>query len=291
MPSSHGLGRGLSALIPGAPIDIGQPRRDDHAVLMVPPERISPNPLQPRRAFPREELESLASSLRAHGVLQPLVVTARSDGSYELVAGERRLRAAKLAGLAAVPIIIRSGEHTDRTKLELALVENVQRADLNPIDRAVAYQQLQGAFGLSQEEIAQRVGVARSSVAHSLRLLGLPRDMQEALQHGALTEGHAKVLAGIMDPKEQRAWFERILEQRLPVSAVAAAQQSRGRHTANGRGVAPAGDPNTRAKELALQRALGAKIHIAAHPRGGGSITIEYTDAEELDGIVRTILE
>lgn len=291
MPS--GLGRGLSALIPGAPVP-EPPRvdRDDQAVRTVPVERIHPNPLQPRREFPAEELESLAASIRQHGVLQPLVVFARVDGAYELVAGERRLRAAKLAGLAMVPVVLRSGEHDDRAKLELALVENIQREDLNPMDRAVAFRQLQDEFGLTQEAIAQRVGIARSSVAHALRLLALPADMQAAVTRGALSEGHAKLLAGMADAAEQRAWFERILQQRLPLAVVASATTAAG---VRRRGRPPGstnrpGDPNIRAREIELQRQLGAKVRIASRTTGGGTITIEYTDAEELDGILRTVL-
>lgn len=288
MPS--GLGRGLSALIPGAPVP--EPPREERTTLTVPVERIHPNPLQPRREFPAEELESLAASIRQHGVLQPLVVSARADGTYELVAGERRLRAAKLAGLTAVPVVIWNGEHDDRAKLELALVENIQREDLNPMDRAVAFRQLQEEFGLTQEAIAQRVGIARSSVAHALRLLALPADMQAAVTRGELSEGHAKLLAGMADATEQRAWFERILQQRLPLATVASATTAagvrrRGRPPGSGR---KAGDPNIRARELDLQRQLGAKVRIAPRITGGGTITIEYTDAEELDGILRTVL-
>lgn len=288
MPS--GLGRGLSALIPGAPVP--EPPHEERTTLTVPVERIHPNPLQPRREFSVEELASLAASIRSHGILQPLVVTARPDSTYELVAGERRLRAAKLAGLAMVPVVIRSGEHDDRAKLELALVENIQREDLNPIDRAVAFRQLQDEFGLTQEAIAQRVGIARSSVAHALRLLALPADMQTAVTRGELSEGHAKLLAGMADVAEQRAWFERILQQRLPLAAVASATIAAGVHR---RGRPPGstnrpGDPNLRARELELQRQLGAKVRIASRTTGGGTITIEYTDAEELDGILRTVL-
>jgi ParB family chromosome partitioning protein len=292
MPS--GLGRGLSALIPGAPVP-EPPRtdRDDPSVRTVPVERIHPNPLQPRREFPVEELASLAASIQTHGMLQPLVVTVRPDNTYELVAGERRLRAAKLAGLVEVPVVIRVEEHDDRAKLELALVENIQREDLNPIDRAIAFRQLQNEFGLTQEAIAARVGIARSSVAHALRLLVLPADIQAAVQRGELSEGHAKLLAGMDDPAEQRAWFERIREQRLPLATVASATTAagvrrRGRPPGSGRkGL----DPNTHAKELELQRQLGAKVRIAPRTTGGGTITIEYTDAEELEGIMRTLLE
>ena len=282
---SRGLGRGLSALIPGA-TPPAPAASAGHAVLVVPPERIHPNPRQPRREFPAEELAELAASLRTHGVLQPIVVTVRADGAYELIAGERRLRAAKLAGLATVPVIVRDGDHSERTKLELALIENVQRQDLNPIDRARAYEELQKDFGLTQEEIAVRVGLARSSIAHALRLLALPSDVQQALRSGAISEGHAKLLAGMTDPVEQRAWFERIQQQRLPVAAVAAARTPSPR--ARRASPTATGDPNLQAKEAALRQRLGAKVRIT--PNGsGGTIAITYFSAEELAGIIRTI--
>jgi len=285
--SPHGLGRGLSALIPGAPPP-PEPVRNAQTLRAVPPEQIHPNPQQPRRSFPAEELEQLVASIRQHGILQPLVVTERPDGEYELIAGERRLRAATIAGVATVPVVVRDDAPDERAKLELALIENVQRQDLNPIERAIAYRQLHEEFGLTQEAVATRVGIARSSVAHTLRLLALPRDMQDAVASGKLSEGHAKVLLGMSDPAEQRAWFQRILEQRLPVAAVTAERTRASRPSS----VAPSrtGDPNVRAKELALQQRLGAKVRIAPRTDGGGAITIEYTDTEELQGIIGTIL-
>lgn len=291
--SPRGLGRGLSALIPGAsvptppPTPAAPPAPSSTGVLVVDVARIHPNPKQPRRSFPTDELAALAASLKEHGVLQPLVVTARPDGEYELVAGERRLRAARIAGLRGVPVVVREGDD-DRTKLVLALVENIQREDLNPIDRAQGYRQLHAEFGLTQEEVGRRVGVARSSVAHALRLLALPSDMQDALRRGSLTEGHGKILASMEDPQEQRAWFMRITSERLPVAAVERGRRDAIRapaHPASGSGTM---EVNLRARELDLQRALGAKVAIA-RKGSGGTITIAYGDAEELSGIVRKI--
>ena len=285
----HGLGRGLSALIPGAPVPVATSPMPagGRAVLVVPPERIHANPRQPRRTFATEELQDLASSIQQHGILQPIVVTLRPDGAYELIAGERRLRAARLAGLATVPVIVREGTHDERTKLELALIENVQRQDLNPIDRAVAYRELLNEFGLTQEAVSTRVGVSRSAVAHAMRILTLPSEMQDAVRDGKVSEGHAKVLAGIESPAEQRAWFERILTQRIPVAAVAAAQPKSTR-AGGARTAASPLDPNLRAKEAAIRERLGARVRIT--PRGrGGAIAIDYSDAEELQGIVQTI--
>lgn len=287
--SPRGLGKGLSALIPSASAPMAV--SGDTRALVVPPERIHPNPRQPRREFPAEELAGLADSLRTHGVLQPLVVTRRTDGAYELIAGERRLRAAKLAGLATVPVIVRDTPPDDRGKLELALIENVQRLDLNPVDRAMAYRELTDEFGLTQEEAAQRVGVSRSAVAHALRLLDLPPDMQAALRSGKLTEGHAKLLVGMTDAGEQRAWFQRIIENKMPVAAVAegAKGAARKRHPVIRRGGSLGSDPNLHAKQLALQRVLGAKVTITPNASGGGVIAIAYSDAEELEGIVEAI--
>lgn len=287
---SSGLGRGLSALIPnageGAGVPAPVPPSGGVLQLVVPPGQIHPNPMQPRREFTETELDALAASLKEHGLLQPLVVTRRADGSYELIAGERRLRAAKRAGLVTVPVIVREGETDARRKLELAIVENVQRQDLNPIDRALAYAQLAQEFGLTQEEVAQRVSVSRTSVAHALRLLTLPEDMRRAVATGTLSEGHAKVLLGMADEREQRAWFERILAGGVPVAEVAREARSRtprGRRARNG--AAPL-TTDLRAKELALQRRLSARVRIAPGTDGGGTITIAYTDAEELNGIV-----
>lgn len=288
--SPHGLGRGLSALIPGAPPPTPPAAiRDAQSMRAVSPEQIHPNSQQPRRVFPSEELEQLVASIRQHGILQPLVVIKRPDGEYELIAGERRLRAATIAGLATVPVVVRDGVPDEREKLELALIENVQRQDLNPIERAAAYRQLRDEFGLTQDAIATRVGISRSSVAHALRLLTLPQDMQDTVASGKLSEGHAKVLLGMTDPAEQRAWFQRILEQRLPVATVTAAVVRKAAPVIR-RGGSPAGDPNVRVKELALQQRLGAKVRIAPRTDGGGAITIEYSDPEEFQGILGTIL-
>ncbi|MDQ3930665.1 MAG: ParB/RepB/Spo0J family partition protein, partial [Chloroflexota bacterium] len=211
MPKPRGgLGRGLDALIPtsqaapparseAAPASearaqgTAEGQNSEAGVLMLPVDSIAPNPRQPRGAFDLEELEDLAASIREHGVLQPLVVTqAGGKGAYNLIAGERRWRASMLAGLEQVPVIVK--EASSREMLELALVENLQRADLNPLEEATAYRSLVDDFGMKQDEVADRVGKSRQAVANSLRLLRLPPAIQEALAAGDISEGHARAL-------------------------------------------------------------------------------------------------
>src|SRR5512140_1972739 len=186
-PERGALGRGLSSLIPQRAVP-------ESAVLEVQLARIKPNPYQPRRHMDDAGLQELAASIREHGVLQPVLVTETLDG-YQLVAGERRVRAAQLAGLERIPALVR--QLADRDQLEVALVENVQRADLDPIDEATAYRQLIDEFGLTQEGVAERVGKSRASVANTLRLLDLHADVQAAIADGRLTEGHGRALGGL----------------------------------------------------------------------------------------------
>ena len=278
------LGRGLSSLIPGASNanywSGDTAHKSGERIERIPVARIVVNPHQPRERFERQGMEDLVSSIKEHGILQPLVLTETPRG-YELIAGERRLRAAKLANLKDVPAIIRSA--TNQQKLELALVENVQRQDLNALERAKAYQQLIDDFSLTQDEVAHKVGQSRSAVANILRLLHLPSDMQAAIAEGKLTEGHAKVLLGVSDPKARQQLFKKIIEEGLSVRSVESEKQTSVRgHTRK------QADVETRAREARLRAALGAKVTIK--PAGkGGNITIHYSDAEELEGIVRTV--
>lgn len=278
-----GLGKGLGALIPkkittaGALANPGT----EHAPREVPIDSVSPNPRQPRTRFDRQDLEELVASIRAHGILQPLVVTRKGDGAYELVAGERRLRAAKVAGLRSVPIFVRE-RVDDRERLELALIENVQRQDLNALEEARAYEALQKEFGLTQEEIALRVGKSRPHVANVLRLLTLPTEIQEALHIGKITFSHARTLLGAKNAAEQLALFRRLLSGGMPVRDVEHAV-SRGK-----RERVRVKDPNLTAREGALRAALGTKVTI--QKRGeGGEIRIAYYSEEELLALVRKI--
>jgi ParB family transcriptional regulator, chromosome partitioning protein len=214
MAAKHGLGRGLSALIKEVP-DEPRPSSDrQDGVARIAVGRIHPSPWQPRRQFSREALDEMIGSIREHGVLQPLLARQKGD-DFELIAGERRLRAAVEAGLADVPVIVM--EVTDNEALELALIENLQRQDLNVIEEAEGYKVLAEKFGMTQEQIAQRVGKARASVTNTLRLLQLPDDVRRALSEGVLSPGHAKVLMGVPIDKEQSLLAQVVIKKGLSV--------------------------------------------------------------------------
>ena len=212
MSRKRGLGRGLEALIPAGEESLAgsdAPRR-------LPLDDLRPNPRQPRRDIPRSELEELAASIREHGVLQPLVVTPASDGDgYLLIAGGRRLEAARMVGLETVPVVVRVAD--ERQSLEMALVENLQRADLDPLESADGYRQLVEDFGLSHEEVAKRVGKSRSTVSNTLRLLKLPASVRQALASGRLSEGHARALLALPTPQAQSAAAQTVLKRSLNV--------------------------------------------------------------------------
>jgi len=281
------LGRGLGALIPGAePSETG-------AVRQVPLRQIRANPYQPRRSFEEGALEELAQSIREHGVLQPLLLRETGIDSYELIAGERRLRAARRAGLDTVPALIR--EYTGPQQLEVALIENLQREDISPVDAAIAYRRLMEEFGLTQAQIAERVGKAQPTIANTLRLLALPPPVLESLQVGEITEGHARALLQAPDPARLEAW-QSVVRRRLSVrEAERLARELRAASTdpppsAVPTPAAPApADPNLAAVEEALQTALGTKVTIRS-AGAGGRIEIEYYSLEELDGIVERVL-
>lgn len=271
--AKQALGRGLKALIPDTP-------RARAGLVEVAIDRIQPSPSQPRSRFSDDDLRELAASIAQHGVLQPLLVSQSSAGSYRLIAGERRWRAARLAGLKSVPAIIR--EHLDEDRhLELALVENLQRQDLTPLEEARAFEQLRTGLGLSQTEIADRVGIDRSTVANALRLLKLPRDIQQLVESGALTAGHARALLGFADDRERQAWARRAAEAGLSVRDVErAAARSRSDGALKRRPPRPP-DPNLRAAEERLSLRLGAKVEIRSRRRGG-TIVISCNDQQEL---------
>jgi len=305
MTNNHGLGRGLASLIPQkkpsyAKATDGEPAENSSQIpakvqteslqddfLEVPIEKIATNPQQPRHDFDEKELQELADSIKEHGIIQPLVVTKIAPEQYELIAGERRLKAAKLAGLALVPVIIRE-EAGEREKLELALVENIQRHDLNVIEEARAYKKLIEEFDLTQEDIAARVAKSRSAVANKVRLLNLPIEIQRALSEGKITEGHARSILAIENPEKQRALFELILKENLTVREVEekVKEITVSTHQRRLGGVAP--NLEYKEKEEQIASALGTKVAIKKSG-GGGKIIIEFYSLEELEGIVHKV--
>lgn len=215
MVKSGGLGRGLDALMADIETDTPRPAAAVPAELMLDPAILKPNPFQPRTDFDENALRELADSIREHGIIQPVIAEELPDGSYHIIAGERRTRAARLAGLSRIPVILR--KFSDERKLEVALIENIQRENLNPVEEAQAYHRLMSVSNLSQEEIATRVGKNRSTVANSLRLLKLPEDMLSSLATGQITAGHARALLSVLNPADQRILFGRIVGNALSV--------------------------------------------------------------------------
>lgn len=266
----QGLGRGLASLIPQ--------RAHPGGSVEIPLARIRPNPRQPRERIDQAELEALAASIGEHGVLQPILVTETLDG-YQLVAGERRVRASQLAGLERIPAIIR--QLADRDQLEVALVENLQREDLSPLEEAHAFRSLIDDFGLSQEEIATRVGRARPTVANTLRLLDLDSRVQAALVERTITEGHARAIGGLPVEQQPRV-VATVVEQQFSVrqteELVRRLREPRPIGTA---AASPARDADLERVEEDLRRSLGTKVTLA-RSRKGGRIIIEYYSDEEL---------
>lgn len=242
--------------------------------------KISPNPFQPRKVFEPAALRELADSIKEHGVIQPLVVT-RTPVGYELVVGERRFRASQLAGLVKVPAIIKEAM-VDQTKLEVALIENIQRRELNPIEEAQAYERLMKTFSMTQEQVAKKVGKSRPAVANTIRLLNLPAEIQRGLIEGKITEGHARAILGLMDPDRMLLMYKQVLEQGLNVRQV----ESKVRELTVKRQMdAVAPDPKLMAIETELRGQLGTQVKIQRQGKGG-RITIEFFSDEELEEIV-----
>ncbi|MDP2587217.1 MAG: ParB/RepB/Spo0J family partition protein [bacterium] len=288
---AFGLGRGLEALIPNT---TDKPVRPDPVVatgaLEIEIAAIKPNPFQPRKQFSLPELEDLASSIREHGILEPLVIspTART-GAYTLVAGERRLRAAELAGLATVPVVIRQTD--DQEKLELALIENIQRQDLNPLEEARALRKLLRDFSLSQDQVAKRVGRSRPAVANCVRLLELSSDVQQALLSSQISSGHAKCMV-VLSREHQIALLQEIMREGLSVRQTEARVRQLSRSTASGSiksGGRPTGDAETQNLGRVLSQHLGAKVEVSPGANSG-KITIIYHSAEERARIVDKII-
>lgn len=291
------LGRGLNALLGGAPPappktsaapETAPASERGERVRQLPLDRLRPCGLQPRREFAAGELEELAQSIREQGILQPLVARPRED-HWELIAGERRWRAARLAGLKEVPVLVREAD--DRAVLELALIENLQREDLNPIEEAEGYRQLARRFGLRQEDIARRVGKSRVAVANALRLLKLPDDLQSHVRNGRLSVGHAKVILGLESPEKQTLAADRILREGLNVRQTEelvnrllrdrAPREGGGGKSASATGA----DPQLAAIEEQLQERFGTRVKLR-YRKGRGSLEIQFFSDDDLQRIL-----
>jgi len=282
MARKGGLGKGLDALIPGS-----TPTSEEGGELYVPIDKVDVNPRQPRNQLKVGDLEELAASIREYGVLQPLMVSydAQTD-QYTLIAGERRWRAALMAGLNTVPVIVR--QVSDQQRLEMALIENIQRADLSPLETAEAYRQLSEDFNLSHEEIAARVGKSRTSVTNTLRLLKLPEQVQIALAENKISEGHARALLSLESPSAQLAALQITIREELSVRQVEALVKKLGGHRPASPPSAPR-SPEIQALEDRLRSFLGTRV-VLRHGKKGGSLVIHYYSDEELDALVAQIL-
>ncbi|MGI8608983.1 MAG: ParB/RepB/Spo0J family partition protein [Candidatus Dormibacteria bacterium] len=278
-----GLGRGLGAILPGGDLN-ASPQQTS----MLPVTAIEANPDQPRQTFRDAEMESLVSSVREHGILQPLLV-ARSGTGYQLIAGERRLRAARAAGLTDVPVVVRQMPGRQES-LALSLIENIQRHDLNALEEADAYGRLLDEFGLSHEAIARQVGKGRTHITNSLRLLGLATAVQGALLSDAITAGHARAIAGLPDHLQEEA-LRRVLRGEMSVrEAEALVQQMAGKREVAPRGSATRQqDPNTRELESRFREALQARVSLS-RSRRGGKLVIQFGSDEELDALFRHVV-
>jgi ParB family chromosome partitioning protein len=287
------LGRGLSALLPPRPaaVETDTPRpTQERGALAIPIDSVAPNPVQPRTVFRPDRLEELAASIRANGIIQPLIVR-RVGGAYQIIAGERRWRAAKLAGLTEVPVIVQ--DVADPRMLELALIENIQREDLNPIETAHAYDRLARELGLSQEEVGRRTGKDRSSIANTIRLLRLPQEVQLLLAENRLFAGQAKALLGLDSTEEQIRLAEKAAAQGLSARQVEAlVQEATARERPKGKGGPKGGkqDPNVEAAVAELMRVLQTKVKIVELSEQRGRIEIQYFSQDELERLYELIV-
>jgi ParB family transcriptional regulator, chromosome partitioning protein len=282
MARKGGLGKGLDAIIPSK-----ETAQSDSGVTYLPAEQILANPRQPRQIMADEGLQELAASIREHGILQPLVVsTDQQSGQYFLIAGERRLRAARLAGLEQVPVIFR--QVTDQERLELALIENVQRADLSPLETAEAYLLLHEEFGLSHDEIADQVGKSRTAVSNTLRLLKLAEPVRNALAEGKISEGHARALLGLNSASAQVAALHTVITHDLSVRLTEEyVRKLTGIRPPTPKIITPL--PEVEALEEQLRSHLGTKVTLRKGKKGG-SLTIHFFSDEELNALVNQII-
>jgi ParB family chromosome partitioning protein len=275
----RGLGRGLSALIPRAG---GGGLRD------IPVDAIRPNPWQPRTNFDDQELEELAQSIREHGVLQPVLVSQQADGSFQLITGERRWRAVQKAGMPTVPAMVK--ETTPQASLELALVENIQRRDLNPLEEAHAFRQLLDEHGLTQEQLGRRIGKSRVAITNTLRLLHLPDAVRDALANGSITEGHARAILMANGESQRLRLLERLLADHLSVRDVESMARQLNLVASRARASEAARpDPDVARLEDAFRQALGTRVRLVRGRRGGRLVISFFSDAE-LQGLYEAIV-
>lgn len=275
------LGRGLEALIQKTTPETASDTASKERVQTLPLDQIQPGRFQPRLSFSEEKIGELALSIKEKGIIQPVLVRQIEGGRYELIAGERRYRAAKKAGLTEIPVIIR--RVSDADAIEVAIIENIQREDLNPLDEAKAYQRLMLEFGLNQDSIATKVGKDKSSVSNILRLLNLPEKIQECVSRNLISFGHARALLSLTDPKVQADWCDRIILKGLSVRQVEQATAKRvPKVSAKRLNV----DPDIQNLENDLQQTLGTKVRIR-HARKRGRIEIEYYSIEDLERLLR----
>ena len=290
--AQFGLGRGLDALIPRnnvfsptppAVAAVFETHNTGNGMLEIPLDAIKPNRFQPRTEFDKEALADLASSIKEYGILQPLVVE-EVNGQYYLISSERRLRASRKAGLSTAPVVVRNPD--DHKRLALAIIENIQRVNLNPIETAIAYQRLIDEFNLTLEQVAAKMGRSRASITNTLRLLRLHPEIQDALSKGTISEGHGKLLLGIEDPEKQHQAFQNILANNLSVGDTV-------HHIKPLRKKGSSGvlfvDPNIAAKETALRERFGTKVRIQ-HKKGKGTISIDYYSDEEFRSLLDQLL-
>ena len=281
MPPRSGLGKGLDALIPTGQKATGR----ETGIAQIPVDLIQRNPRQPREKFDLEELENLAASIREHGVIQPLIVSPSKNETYTLIAGERRLQAARRAGLKTVPVVIRHA--TDQQLLELALIENIQRADLNAIEEAEAYQHLVKEFKLSHETIAARVGKSRSAITNTMLLLDSPAAVKQALVDGRISEGHARAMR-TLPAKAQEELLKKIIELDFSVRTTEMlARKYAGQKYAYKKKSSPPADVTD--VERRLRSSLGTKVSLK-HGKKGGTVTIYYYSDEELDSLLEKLI-
>lgn len=283
MQLKRGLGRGLESLIPPPVIPI---ETKETGTRKVPISSILPNRMQPRTVFDEEKIRELSDSIRENGVIQPLIVSPKEDGRFELIAGERRLRAARLAGLLDVPVVIK--EVDDENLLAISIIENIQREDLNPIEEALAYRELTEEFALSQEDVAKKVGKSRSAVTNCIRLLTLPKIMQDDVASGRYSAGHARAVLPLENLHERLKIRERLISDMPTVRDV---EKMVGAHLGGNKRKRESKEilPQTRNLADTMKGVLGTKVEIA--PKGsGGKIVIEYYSAQDLDRIYRKIV-